>query len=106
MPNECDIDEKCDIWSLGCTAYCLAFGNSPFESPKEGVLKLAILNGRFSIPAKNANIHGVVFSSGFVGLIQAMLQVTPFSAVMNPLIFYICVNFSFILATDLTLRTL
>ena len=31
------VDERVDVWSLGCTAYVLAFGDNPFESPVEGV---------------------------------------------------------------------
>ena len=30
------LDERMDIWSLGCVTFCLAFGLSPFESLKEG----------------------------------------------------------------------
>ena len=40
-----------DVWALGCTLYCTAFGMSPFENNKEGVLRLAILNGRYSYPS-------------------------------------------------------
>ena len=36
-PTETMIDERVDIWSLGCTMYSLAFGWSPFESATEGV---------------------------------------------------------------------
>lgn len=32
------LDERVDIWSLGCVTFCLAFGLSPFESLKEGWL--------------------------------------------------------------------
>jgi hypothetical protein len=30
----------------GCTLYALAFGRSPFEHPRDGVLKLGIISGR------------------------------------------------------------
>jgi serine/threonine kinase 16 len=75
--KECHIDEKIDTWSLGCTAYCLAFGNSPFESAREGVLKLAILNARYNVPEHNMNVCGVTYSSGYIALIQHMLQLDP-----------------------------
>ena len=68
------IDERVDVWGLGCTLFCLAFGHSPFESVREGVLRLAILNGRFTVPA-GRRMRSVVFSEGFVALIQQMLAV-------------------------------
>ena len=77
VTNECNIDEKVDIWSLGCTAFCLAFGSSPFESTKEGVLKLAILNAKYRIPDGNRNICGITYSTGYIELIQQMLQLDP-----------------------------
>jgi serine/threonine kinase 16 len=75
VANECDLDEKVDTWSLGCTAFCLAFGSSPFESPREGVLKLAILNAKFSFPQGHTNALGVTYSREFVALVASMLQV-------------------------------
>ena len=70
------IDERVDVWALGCTLYCLAFGRSPFESAREGVLKLAILNGSYSVPA-GRRMRTCVFSEPFMSLIKAMLAVDP-----------------------------
>ena len=49
VPSECVVDEKVDIWSLGCTLYACIFGKSPFESAIEesgGSLMLAVLSGK------------------------------------------------------------
>ncbi len=46
VSSECNIDERVDMWSLGCTMFCMAFGWSPFENAREGVLKLAIIQAR------------------------------------------------------------
>ena len=70
------LDESVDIWGLGCTLYCLAFGLSPFESAKEGVLRLAILNGRFTFPAHYRN-KDCQFSDRFADLISDMLKTVP-----------------------------
>jgi len=45
-----ELDERVDSWALGCCLFCLAFGRSPFENDREGVLRLAILNGKYQIP--------------------------------------------------------
>jgi serine/threonine protein kinase len=69
-----NVDERVDTWGLGCTMYCLAFGRSPFETPKEGVLRLAILNGRYSTPAGLRN-KDCVYSAEYMQLVQKMLNV-------------------------------
>lgn len=69
----CVVDERVDVWGLGCTLYALAFGTSPFESAREGVLRLAILNGRFSFPAHYRH-RDCQFGAAFADLISDMLK--------------------------------
>jgi serine/threonine kinase 16 len=67
-----------DIWALGCTLYCLAFGHSPFENDVEGVLRLAILNGKWPYPASMTNRVGTTYSEGlFRALVDDMLEADP-----------------------------
>lgn len=47
------IDEKVDIWSMGCTLFCALYGHSPFELATEesgGSLALAVCSGTYSFP--------------------------------------------------------
>lgn len=67
------IDERLDIWSLGCTMYCLAFGWSPFESKKEGVKRLAILNCKYSYPS-DYRMRNIKFSEKFAKIVDSMLK--------------------------------
>lgn len=69
------VDESVDVWGLGCTLYCLAFGTSPFENSRDGVLRLAILNGKFSFPPRYQNAAGCTYTEDFAQLVSAMLQV-------------------------------
>jgi serine/threonine kinase 16 len=65
------VDGGSDMWSLGCSLFALAFGYCPFETPKEGVMKLGILNGRYSFP-RNASVTN--FSEGYRNLISKLLS--------------------------------
>ncbi|KAG5602228.1 hypothetical protein H5410_033598 [Solanum commersonii] len=52
-PSQCDIDERTDIWSLGCTLYAIMYGVSPFEyalGESGGSLQLAIVNAQIKWP--------------------------------------------------------
>nr|XP_043608289.1 serine/threonine-protein kinase 16-like isoform X1 [Erigeron canadensis] len=53
-PSQTDIDERTDVWSLGCTLFAIMYGASPFEyalGESGGSLQLAILNGQIKWPA-------------------------------------------------------
>ncbi|KAF8529872.1 kinase-like domain-containing protein [Gautieria morchelliformis] len=71
------LDEKVDIWSLGCTLYALAYSHSPFETAQTteqgGSIAMSVLNGAYKHPA-NA---GSIYSEGLRGLIDFMLKVDP-----------------------------
>jgi serine/threonine kinase 16 len=43
------LDEKVDIWSLGCTLYAVAYGFSPFETDGSSIA-MAVLSGRYRHP--------------------------------------------------------
>lgn len=65
------LDERVDVWSLGCTLYALAYGHSPFEVEGDSTV-LAVRNGQYRFPANDK-----VYTEGFRELIKYMLVVKP-----------------------------
>ncbi|GAA94070.1 uncharacterized protein L969DRAFT_45043 [Mixia osmundae IAM 14324] len=71
-----DLDQKVDIWSLGCTLFALAFHHSPFETEQEqqgGSIAMAVLNGQYKFPSGS----GDKYSQPLKDLISSMLIVDP-----------------------------
>ncbi|EJF64549.1 Pkinase-domain-containing protein [Dichomitus squalens] len=68
------IDEKVDIWSLGCTLFALAYSHSPFENTQTteqgGSIAMAVMGAQYKHPPS-------AYSQGLRDLIDSMLKVKP-----------------------------
>ena len=68
------LDERIDIWSLGCVVYAIAYGpGSPFEqgSLQGGSIAMAVQNGRYAFPREER------YGSGVRELVEMMLVIDP-----------------------------
>ncbi|EIM23923.1 kinase-like protein [Wallemia mellicola CBS 633.66] len=75
VKSDTTLDEKVDIWSLGCTLYALTYSHSPFEDPKQaaqgGSIAMAVQSGRYNYPSNDTH------SDGFKNVIDACLRLNP-----------------------------
>ncbi|KAH7884410.1 other/NAK protein kinase [Phlebopus sp. FC_14] len=66
------LDEKVDIWSLGCTLFAMAYSHSPFENTQTteqgGSIAMAVLNAQYKHPSS-------AYSQGLKDLIDSMLKI-------------------------------
>ena len=74
-PEMCDrygehiVNEKVDIWALGCVLYTMIFKEQPFMNAQ----KLEIINGNYNFPKDEQKLY----SEKFLDLIRAMLTPNP-----------------------------
>jgi len=69
--DDITLDERVDIWSLGCLLYAAAFHLNPFdrEVMRGGSYRMAINNGKITIPSDSP------YSEAFHSLIRSMIIV-------------------------------
>jgi len=65
VPSECMINEKTDVWSLGCTLFALCYGESPCDGSALSAVnpQIKVIEGKYSM-----DLHKLIF---------AMLKVEP-----------------------------
>ena len=73
--SDAAVDERVDVWGLGCTAFAAMYGASPFEAAAGrpgGSLALAAMSGALAFPAVASP-----YPEPMHGLVRAMLEPDP-----------------------------
>ncbi|KAA0190147.1 hypothetical protein HAZT_HAZT008793 [Hyalella azteca] len=73
VPTSCRVDERTDVWSLGCVLYAMCFFKTSFDAAYErgDSVALAVIAGKVSFPEMHP------FSQSLLELIESLLQVDP-----------------------------
>lgn len=72
IPNEIDIDQRSDVWSLGCILFALCFLEGPFDNvERSGSVALAVSSGTIPFPPNAEQIC----SMKLMQIIQTLLIV-------------------------------
>jgi len=97
-PEMCDlysgdpINEKSDVWALGCILYKLCYFKGPFEDAESSI---SVINGKYRIPPTP------VYSSQLIDLIKSMLVV---SVKSRPSVFDITERVGKLIGKEVTLQ--
>lgn len=79
-PSQCDIDERTDIWSLGCTLFAIMYGVSPFEyalEESDEIPQLAIVNAKIKWPTKPNALYPNDLNQFVTWMLQPQATVRP-----------------------------
>lgn len=71
VSSQCEIDERTDVWSLGCLLFALCFLRGPFDDAYQKGDSLALAANAGIIPFPDSH----PFSSGLINLIRRLMQV-------------------------------